>query len=112
MARVRLTADVAPELRRMVKIAAASTDRSVSEWIEGAVRHELERQGYSDEPGVSDEGVEGKNGDWLAGDLSRLGGFEPYEWRAGELEEGKPLGYEPGVGIVVRGGKERSSGRG
>ncbi len=34
MARVRLTADVEPELRRQVKIAAASSDKSVSEWVE------------------------------------------------------------------------------
>ena len=40
--RVRITADA--ELRRRVKIAAVRTDRSVSEWIEGAVRRELERE--------------------------------------------------------------------
>lgn len=42
MARVRLMADVDPELRRRVKVAAASSDRTVSEWIEEAVRRELE----------------------------------------------------------------------
>jgi hypothetical protein len=42
MARVRLTADVDPELRRRVKIAAASVDKSISEWIEDVLRHELE----------------------------------------------------------------------
>lgn len=41
--RVRIAADVDAGLRRRVKVAAASTDRSVSEWIEGAVRNELER---------------------------------------------------------------------
>lgn len=44
MVRVRLTADVDEELRRQVKIAAVTADRSVSEWIEAAVRRELERQ--------------------------------------------------------------------
>lgn len=44
MSRVRLSADVDVELRRQVRIAAASSDRSVSEWIEAAVRHKLERE--------------------------------------------------------------------
>lgn len=44
ISRVRLSADVDAELRRQVRIAAASSDRSVSEWIEAAVRHELERE--------------------------------------------------------------------
>lgn len=42
MARVRIAADVDADLRRRVKVAAASTDRSISEWIEGAVRQALE----------------------------------------------------------------------
>lgn len=42
MARVRIAADVDADLRRRVKVAAANTDRSISEWIEGAVRRELE----------------------------------------------------------------------
>ena len=46
MTRVRLTADVEPELRRQVKIAAASSDKSVSEWIEDVLRDEL--QEYQD----------------------------------------------------------------
>lgn len=44
MSRVRLSADVDAELRRRVRIAAASNDVSVGEWIEAAVRHELERE--------------------------------------------------------------------
>ncbi len=44
MARVRITADVDEALRRRVKIAAVSSDRSVSEWVEAAVRRELERE--------------------------------------------------------------------
>lgn len=38
---------------------------------------------------------------WMEGDLSRLGEFEPYEWEEGELEQGRPVRYEPGVGIVI-----------
>lgn len=44
MARVRLSADVPPELRRRVKIAAVTADQSVSEWVESVVRRELDRQ--------------------------------------------------------------------
>ncbi len=44
MTRVRLSADVDAELRRRVRIAAASSDRSVGKWIEAAVRQELERE--------------------------------------------------------------------
>lgn len=38
---------------------------------------------------------------WMEGDLSRLGEFEPYEWEEGEFEQGRPVRYEPGVGIVI-----------
>lgn len=115
MTRVRLTADVAPELRRRVKVAAASTDRSVSEWIEGAVRRELELQerehGHSGGRKVREDAGELTADDrvWLESDVSHLGEFDSYEWQEGELEEGKPLRYEPGVGIVVEGGKEQKS---
>jgi hypothetical protein len=44
MDRVRLSADVEPELRRRVRIAAAKSDRKVSEWIAEAVRRELDRE--------------------------------------------------------------------
>jgi hypothetical protein len=39
--RVRLTADVDPEVRRQVRIAAASEDKSISEWVEQALRDRL-----------------------------------------------------------------------
>jgi len=38
---------------------------------------------------------------WLSSDLSNLAAYEPYEWAAGELEEGKPVIYVPGKGLVV-----------
>ncbi len=96
-----MSVDVEPELRRRVKIAAASRDQSVKEWVEDVLRRELER--LRQEPGLSQE-----DRDWMERDLSRLGEFEPYEWEEGELEEGKPVRYEPGVGIVVEEGKERA----
>jgi len=40
--KVKLSIEVEPELRRRVKIAAASKDQSIREWIVGAIRHELE----------------------------------------------------------------------
>ncbi len=71
MTRVRLSVDVDPELRRRVKVAAASKDQSVKGWIEDVIRRELERESHG----------------WMESDLSRLGEFEPYEWEEGELEE-------------------------
>ena len=38
---------------------------------------------------------------WLNSDLSNLGAYEPYEWAEGELEEGKPVRYIPGKGLVI-----------
>jgi len=91
MKRVRLSVDVDPELRRRVKVAAASKDQSVKAWLEDVIGRELERE---------------QDRTWMESDLSRLGEFEPYEWKEGELEEGKPVRYEPGVGFVVEGGRE------
>lgn len=41
--RVRLTADVDPEVKKRVRIAAIESETSVSEWVERAVVRELER---------------------------------------------------------------------
>lgn len=38
---------------------------------------------------------------WLETDLSNLGSYEPYDWEPGELGEGLPVKYVPGVGIVI-----------
>jgi hypothetical protein len=86
MTRVRLSVDVAPDLKRRVKIAAARNDQSVREWIEQALEDALAH--------VEDRG-------WMNHDLSHLGEFEPYEWGEGELEEGYPVRYVPGVGPVI-----------
>lgn len=64
MARVKLTLEVEPELRRRVKIAAASRDQSIREWILGAIRHELSLEDDGEEeltlppPGVKPRGSE------------------------------------------------------
>lgn len=116
MERVRLSADVDPELRRQVKVAAAMSDRSISDWVEHAVRRELEQESSpatdsGDDTGGDDEthdaydAYDGEDRGWLESDLSGLGEIEPYEWQEGELEKGTPIDYEPEVGFVVRGGK-------
>jgi hypothetical protein len=91
--RVRLSVDVDPELRRRVRMAAASKDQSVKEWLEGVLERELKR---------TDEDIA-----WMEGDLSRLGEYEPYEWAEGELEDETPVRYEPRWGLRVEkpGGK-------
>ncbi len=96
MTRVRLSVDVDPELRRRVRMAAASKDQSVKDWLEDVLKRELKR---------TDEDIA-----WMEGDLSRLGGFEPYEWDEGELEDETPVRYEPGQGLrVAKPGGKRSA---
>jgi hypothetical protein len=89
--RVRLSVDVDSELRRRVRIAAASKDQSVKEWLEDVLERELKRT-YEDIA-------------WMESDLSRLGEYGPYEWAEGELEDETPVSYEPGRGLRVEGGK-------
>jgi predicted transcriptional regulator len=94
--RVRLSVDVDPELRRRVRMAAASKDQSVKEWLEDVLKRELKR---------TDEDIT-----WMESDLSRLGEFEPYEWAEGELEDETPVRYEPGQGLrVAKPGGKRSA---
>lgn len=92
MTRVRLSVDVAPELRRRVRMAAASRDQSVKEWLEDVLERELKR---------TDEDIA-----WMESDLSHLGEYEPYDWAEGELEDEMPVRYEPGQGLRVEGGKK------
>lgn len=98
MARVKLSVDVEPEFRRRVRVAAESRDLSVEEWVEEILERALREE--SGEMTTEDHG-------WMENDLSRLGEVEPYEWQEGEMEEERPLRYEPGVGISVEGGKEQ-----
>ena len=87
MARVRLSVNVDPELRRRVRMAAASKDQSVREWLEDVLKRELKR---------SNEDIA-----WMESDLSGLGQFEPYDWDEGEIEDEVPVRYEPGRGLRV-----------
>lgn len=64
MARVRLAADVDAELRRRVKLAAISRDKSVSDWIEEAVRRELDREVREDAAGISGASASAFGRDW------------------------------------------------
>lgn len=72
-------------------MVAASREQSVKEWVEEVLGDALERE--------EDRG-------WMENDLSRLGKAEPYEWAEGELDEERPVRYEPGRGFVVEGGKQ------
>jgi hypothetical protein len=38
---------------------------------------------------------------WLETDLSNLGSYEPYDWQPGEMGEGLPVRYIPGMGVVI-----------
>jgi hypothetical protein len=38
---------------------------------------------------------------WLETDLSNLGSYEPYDWQPGEIGEGLPVRYIPGIGVVI-----------
>lgn len=38
---------------------------------------------------------------WLETDLSNLGSYEPYNWQPGEMGEGLPVKYVPGMGLVI-----------
>lgn len=64
MARVRLAADVDADLRRRVKVAAASGDKTVGEWIEEAVLAALEREARAEAAGVSRASVPAFARDW------------------------------------------------
>ena len=86
---VRLTVDVEPELERRVRSAAAARNVSVEEFVEDVLRHELELQSV---------GTESLDHAWLQSDLSRFGDLEPYEWEAGELDEGEQLVLPTGGG--------------
>ncbi len=46
---------------------------------------------------------------WMDADLSRLGEHEPYDWGPDGPPKGKPIRYEPGVGFVVVGGKDKDA---
>jgi hypothetical protein len=45
VARVKLTLEVEPELRRRIKLSATAKDESLREWMHRAILHELEAEG-------------------------------------------------------------------
>jgi hypothetical protein len=45
VAKVKLTLEVEPELRRRIKLSATARDESLREWVQRAVLHELEAEG-------------------------------------------------------------------
>ena len=53
---VKISFEVEPELRRRVKMAAVSRDQSVKDWIQHAIRRELEREGEVEEAPISRAG--------------------------------------------------------
>jgi type I restriction enzyme R subunit len=77
-------------------------DPSFRRWLSEAV-FSLTYEGALAVEDESQESLQREDRAWMESDLSRLGEFEPYEWEEGELEEGRPVRYEPGVGIVIEG---------
>lgn len=55
MAKVKLTLEVEPELRRRIKMSATAKDESLREWVHRAILRELEEEGRAGEA------------DWLGG---------------------------------------------
>lgn len=101
MTRIRLSVDVDPELRRQVKMVAASKDQSVKEWIESAIKRELLAEMRESSGRVPSGAGTREDRAWFESDLSRLGEFEPYEWAKGELDEGEPVRRRSDAGAVV-----------
>jgi hypothetical protein len=50
---------------------------------------------------VADNELSEEDAAWLESDISDLGDCEPYDWQPGEIGEGLPVKYIPGVGVVV-----------
>jgi len=44
-----------------------------------------------------------ENKEWLDADLAEL---PPYEWGPEGPPEGKPVRYQPGMGLIIEGGKD------
>lgn len=38
---------------------------------------------------------------WLETDLSNLESYDSYDWQPGEISEGLPVKYVPGMGVVI-----------
>ncbi len=55
MARVKLTLEVEPELRRRIKLSATARDESLREWVHRAILRELEAEGSGDDETYGEE---------------------------------------------------------
>ncbi|QSJ16503.1 DUF2281 domain-containing protein [Nostoc sp. UHCC 0702] len=51
--------------------------------------------------GVTGELAEESDTGWVETDLSNLGSYEAYDWQPGELNQGLPVKYVPGMGVVI-----------
>lgn len=50
---------------------------------------------------VTIEEVSEEDEAWMQADLSSLVNHEPYDWQPGELEEGLPVKYVSGKGLMI-----------
>lgn len=79
MAKVKLTLEVEPELRRRIKLSATSRDESLREWVQRAILHELE----AEDSGKSDVGEEWQEGYHSSRGGKPRGGENPPRPRSG-----------------------------
>ena len=50
---------------------------------------------------VEDDLREEQDTTWLETDLSNLESYDAYDWQPGEMSEGLPVKYVPGMGVVI-----------
>ncbi|GET39496.1 hypothetical protein [Microseira wollei] len=50
---------------------------------------------------VEDDLREEQDTAWLEMDLSNLESYDAYDWQPGEMSEGLPVKYVPGMGVVI-----------
>lgn len=49
----------------------------------------------------SEDSPQEDDAQWLETDLSNLDSYDAYDWQPGELNEGLPVKYYPGKGVVI-----------
>jgi hypothetical protein len=72
-----------------------------SAWLREAIAEKVTREGLMQSKTVDLEAMDQEDKDWLESDLSHFSEIEPYDWGEGELEDGKPVKYVQGVGLVI-----------
>lgn len=50
---------------------------------------------------VEDDLRDEQDAAWLETDLSNLESYDSYDWQPGEMGEGLPVKYVPGMGVVI-----------